>query len=143
MKEEEKKKDYRNTSGLIPGGKEYKYKGEETCNKYVELASQGYLDVQIAKELGVSLQVFYQWEKKHEEFKNARAVGKERQEAWYLNCGQEMVDGKNSKGQFNAWRWFMKNKFGYTDDESVNLGVDNVVKVEFVSMNNQQDNKSE
>lgn len=132
------KQQNRNTSGLIPGGKDYKYKGQETCDLYVELSAKGYCDTVIAAEMGVTCQSFRDWEVKHEEFAAARLLGRQASEAWNLRLGQAIAAGKIKNANFNAWRWFMKNKFGYTDSESVNIGVDGGVKVEFVSANKEE-----
>lgn len=118
---------------------EYKYKGEETCTKYVELCKKGYMDVEIAAEFGCTVRAMELWTKKHEEFANARNLGRTMREASFHKFGRNMVQGHNTKG-FQSWAWYMKNVFGYKDEQNMRVGLEapegGEIKLEIVTLNN-------
>lgn len=121
----------RNTSGLIPGGKPYKYKGQETCNFYVELSNKGDTDVEIAAKMGVTPQVFYKWAQDHEEFKQARAEGRILSERWYINAVRAKMLGKGEAKNYDlqAAKWIMMNKFGWGENAKNKVTIDEAPKL--------------
>lgn len=116
---------------------EYKYHGQETCDRYLELSRQGCTEVEIAADLGVTTKVFDQWQEKHDEFQLAREEGKAASAAWCMKGMRAKAAGKNEKGSFDALRWLLKNCHGFKEEASVRVGLEapegNNIKIEFVN----------
>lgn len=92
------------------------YKGKETDDFYIAQASEGKTDSEIAAALGISVKTFYNWEAKHDGFKQARLIGFEACKAWWDAYLRDKSTGHKYKdGSFAAARFLMMNKFGYND----------------------------
>lgn len=115
-------------------GVPHKYKGQETCNRYVELAAQGKTDQEIASDLNVSVRVFLKWAEKYDEFRQARQLGYEKCESWWREYFRKKATGeKYNKGDFQAARWLTMNKFGWSDKTQFKLESDETtIKIEIV-----------
>lgn len=121
-------------------GVEYKYHGQKTCDRYIELSEQGKTEAQIAADLNVTVQSLYKWAKKHPEFKQARELGIDKCEAWWADYLQNKGTGdKHTKGDFQAAKWLMMNKFGWTDKQVNHLTSDDAsIKIEIVRPEKQE-----
>lgn len=111
-----------------------KYKSEYV-DEYVAMAANGKTDIQIAAEWGVTTQTIRDWGRKYPDFAQAREIGKAKAEAWWTNYCQAKAVGKLD-GDFQAAKWVMMNKFGWSDKQVNDLRMKDVtIKVEFVEAN--------
>ena len=101
----------------MPGGRPTKYK-PEYCEELVEFMAQGYPYECFAATIGVGRSTLYDWEKEHQEFSDAKKVGKEMTYKALLEKG---LDSLHDPGTLNntVWIFMMKNMCDWTDRKEV------------------------
>lgn len=101
---------------------------------YIDMASKGKLDTEFAANVGISVKTMYNWAERHSSFKQARELGKLKCEEWYAEYLRNKGTGdKHQKGDFQAIKWLMMNKFGWTDKQVNHLTADDAsIKIEIV-----------
>lgn len=89
---------------------------------YIKLSQQGYSDVEIASEFGVSVETLRKWADTYEDFNTAWNIGKSAYEAWWLKEAKRNLDNRNyNTGLF---KFITANKLGFAEKtESKNLNV--------------------
>lgn len=124
-------------------GVPYKYKGKETCDKYIELAEEGKSDVVIAGTLGVTTMCIQKWDKQYPEFAEARRIGMEKCRMWYEEyCREKGAGTKYQKGDFQAARFLMITKLGMNDRPTQQIEVsptEATLKIEIVKPDKNED----
>lgn len=81
---------------------------------YIQLSREGFSDAEIAATFEVSKGTLENWAEKYESFYHATEIGKEMQEAWWLNQGRNNLENKRD---FNTglFKFLTMNKLGYSD----------------------------
>lgn len=97
---------------------------------YIEMAREGFSDVEVAAEFGVSINTIQDWAEKFESFYTAKDVGKAMHEAWWLREGKNNLNERS----FNTplYKYITMNKLGYSDkieQKSLNMNVHGVLIV--------------
>ena len=92
----------------IPIGRPTDYR-PESCERFIEMSSQGMGIIEIAAGLGVTRQTLYNYCERYPEFLDAYTRGKELCQAWWEMRGREGLDNR----EFNPglWKLNMCNRF--------------------------------
>lgn len=79
----------------------------------IDLSRQGYSEVEIAAEIGVSVTTLKGWAERYEEFSIAYEIGQALHESWWLQKGKAGLDMRS----FNTslFKFLTGNKLGYAD----------------------------
>lgn len=89
---------------------------EEWCREKAKLLPDMFKDgqavVEVAVELNMTKETFYQLCKKYDFWKEAYNLGKVKSEAWWLKIGRIGTTGK-IKANGYIWRLNMQNRFGW------------------------------
>jgi hypothetical protein len=107
-----------------------KYDPDYHPEKYLELSSNGYSDVEIAAEFDVSVPSITEWSEKYLKFNACYEAGKAKYEAWWLREGKSGLRDR----RFNTvlYKFLTGNKLGYTDrieSKNLNMNVNGVLVV--------------
>jgi len=97
---------------------------------YIEMAKEGFSEVEIAAEFGVSSMLMQDWGEKFESFYIAREVGKTMHEAWWLHQGKDNLNERSFNT--NLFKYMTMNKLGYSDkieQKSLNMNLHGVLMV--------------
>lgn len=121
----------------MAGGRPTKY-NKKYCQQLIEFAKTGKSYEAFAGFLGVSKQTIYDWEKRHPEFLDAKRQFRALSQQWWEEQGieglwdvTEYEDGKPvAKKKINQaiWIFNMKNRFGWTDKDQVEVVQDQPFK---------------
>lgn len=92
------------------------------CDWFIRCSSKGMSRYEIAREMGIYMDVLRSWEKTYSEFAEATAIGKDSCRAWWEKIGRMYVKNrKNSRGINTVlWIFNMKNRFDWRDKKDVN-----------------------
>jgi len=97
---------------------------------YIEMAKEGFSDVEIAAEFEVYLDRFSNWAERYESFYIAKEVGKAMHEAWWLRQGKDNLNERSFNT--NLFKYMTMNKLGYSDkieQKSLNMNLHGVLMV--------------
>jgi transposase len=95
----------------MPAGRPTKYK-PEYCEMIVEHMAKGYTLETFAATIDTSKNTIYEWEKAHQEFRDACARARIKcQMMWETEGIHGLHNGMNS----SHWAFNMKNRFGWKD----------------------------
>jgi len=97
---------------------------------YIEMAKEGFSDVEIAAEFGVSCEALKGWAERFESFYTAKEVGKAMHEAWWLHQGKDNLNERSFNT--NLFKYITMNKLGYSDkieQKSLNMNLHGVLMV--------------
>lgn len=97
------------------------------CKEVVEKFKNGQTIVEVCQDLGISKQTYYNWKKKHPEFKEAAKFGEEAAEAFHAKIGRMAMLGfpnpkdKEKFKDFNTtiYCFTMKTRFKWRETEDV------------------------
>jgi len=97
---------------------------------YIEMAKEGFSEVEIAAEFNVSCEALNGWAERFESFYTAKEVGKAMHEAWWLREGKNNLNERS----FNTplFKYMTMNKLGYSDkieQKSLNMNLHGVLMV--------------
>jgi len=89
---------------------------KEDC---LELYQNGASDVEIRANLNITIRIFGRWMKEEKIFRKTIKTGRTLSQAWWERHGRLNLHNKN----FNSVLWYMnmKNRFGWRDNQDVNL----------------------
>jgi orotate phosphoribosyltransferase-like protein len=95
------------------GGRPTKY-SKEYAERLPYLFREGMSIYEVAAELGISIDTYYAWKKKHKEFSEANKKGVALSQAWWEELGRQGAAGRTSINPA-TWIFNMKNRFKWTD----------------------------
>ena len=105
-------------------GRKSKFKQE-----YIQLIEQhlksGYSYTSFASRLNIHIDTLYEWEKRFPEFSEAKKVGLMHAQSFWEDIGRDMA----INGNFNAWKFNMKNRFGWRDTPPEGIHVPQEVEI--------------
>ena len=73
----------------------------------------GYSDVEVCKEIGITTQAFEQMMKENPQFKRLVEYGRTLAQAWWVTHARKSLFNKSFNHQL--WAFVMKNRFGWAD----------------------------
>ncbi len=91
-------------------GRPIQYK-EEFGNMLIEHMSEGYSFESFGGIIGVSERVLYNWEKKYEEFSEAKEIGTQKSMIWWEKMGRKGMTNEIPFFNDRIWRLNMINRF--------------------------------
>lgn len=97
-------------------GRKSKYK-IEYVNDLIEHMKEGYSYKSFAAKIGVHVDTLYEWEKVYSEFSEAKKVAFSCSQAYWEDLGLQMAKNGNA----SVWKFNMKNRFGWKENESVEI----------------------
>jgi transposase len=109
------------------GGRPTKY-NKEYAQMLPDLFRQGMSIYEVAAELGISIDTYYAWKKKHKEFSEADRRGVDLSRAWWEELGRKGAMGKTSINP-TTWIFNMKNRFHWTDRMEQNIDLNGDVNI--------------
>jgi hypothetical protein len=77
----------------------------------------GHSYTSFASKIQVHIDTLYEWEKKYPEYSEAKKLGLTLSQSFWEDIGREMA----INGNFNAWKFNMKNRFGWRDNPAEEL----------------------
>ena len=92
-----------------------KYK-EEYCEQLIDHMSYGKPFKTFGGVVGVSKQTLYDWCERHEDFAEAKDIGKAKSEYFWMDIGLKLALGE-IRGSAVAWIFCMKNLHGWNDNK--------------------------
>ncbi len=101
-------------------GRPPKYK-PEYCQMLIDHMATGMSYETFAATIGTYRSVLYDWEKKYQEFSDAKKIAVEACQAFWEKIGmaQAVGDKHYGKGSTASWIFNMKNRFNWTDRQEV------------------------
>lgn len=91
----------------MPAGRPTKYR-PEMCQTVIDVAATGAGVAEIACELDITKETFYQWVKQKPEFSDAFKIAKQKCQAWWEKQGRRLDGGDLNHG---LWKLNMVNRF--------------------------------
>ena len=91
-------------------GRKTLYK-KDYCDLLLKHMKDGNSYTSFAARVSVHIDTLYEWEKKHSEFSEAKKEALMHAQAFWEDIGRKMA----LDGNFNAWKFNMKNRFGWRD----------------------------
>lgn len=91
------------------------------CDKLIQHMAKGNCFKSFAGEIGVGVRTLYDWTKKHDEFEEAREIGRAKSLSVWTDIGRDLALGER-KGNAVAWIFMMKNLFGWHDNRDPDKG---------------------
>lgn len=83
----------------------------------ISLSEEGASIIELAVELGISRDTFYEISKREEEFSDTVKKCKDLSEAWWTRKGRKNLENKDFN--YTGWYMNMKNRFGWTDKQEI------------------------
>ena len=102
----------------MPAGRPTKYKAEY-CEMLVKHMEEGLSFESFGAKANVSRDTLYTWEKKYEEFAEAKKKGKTKCLEFWESMGRSGAAGKLPGFNAAAWIFNMKNRFMWRDRQDV------------------------
>lgn len=94
------------------------------CDTVIDMMTKGYSKQACAGEIGIAVDTFYQWVKKHKDFSDAVSIGEAKARLFFdkvlVNHITHSKNGQQINGQVYGLN--MKNRFGFSDKKEVELG---------------------
>lgn len=113
----------------MPAGRPSDYE-PEFCETVIEMGREGASRAEMAAELEISHQTWYNWEKKHPEFLEATTRARHLAQGWWEKQGRKGIWSR----EFNAsaYRLQMMNRFpkDWRDKQDVNVRTPDGIQVE-------------
>ena len=104
-----------------PGGRPTKYK-PEYCQQLIDFMSDGFSLEAFAGKVSVTKDTVYQWRDKYPEFSDSIKVGFAKCRVFWEDMGKKgLFTDKEEKFNATVWIFNMKNRFGWRDQQSVEL----------------------
>ena len=103
----------------------------DMCERIQEWYKDGQSDAEIANQLDICKDTYYEWIKRYPEFAEAVKRGKTASESWWQILGKQLGNG-SVKGSDKVWLIMMKNRFQFRDtielEDCNHLGLNRTVK---------------
>lgn len=102
-------------------GRPTKYK-REYCDMVIDYMSKGFSFEAFAGSINTHKDVVYDWAKANPEFSDAIKLAKDKcREFWEQKGMDGLFTGKDEKFNATVWVFNMKNRFGWRDQQSIEL----------------------
>lgn len=91
-------------------GRKTKYK-DAYSHLLLEHMKDGNSYTSFAAKIGVHIDTLYEWKKKFPEFSETKKIASTSSQSFWEDIGRDMA----LSGNFGAWKFIMKNRFGWRD----------------------------
>lgn len=94
--------------------------------RFIEHSKQGKTTLEFCCEIGVIRETFDNWVEKYPELKEAKILGKQYAEQWWLDVGQRhlVVEEEGEKLETNLYKFIVAGRFGHRNKRKTKFEID-------------------